>query len=95
MQNIILVIHIILAFLITGLVLLQKSEGGALGALSGSGANGFLTARQAGNLLTKLTSYLFAAFICTSLTLIIMANRTEKAEPVSLVPTTTQQQPAE
>ncbi len=90
MQTIILVIHILLALGITVLVLLQRSEGGALGALGGSqGAAGLFTGRQAGNILTRLTTYLFIGFVCTSLTLVIMAKNASAPETVTIVPVET------
>jgi preprotein translocase subunit SecG len=63
----ILVIHCILAAALVGVVLLQRSEGGALGI--GGGPSGFMTARGAGNLLTRATSILAALFVVTSLAL--------------------------
>lgn len=92
MQTFILALHIILALAITALVLLQRS-GGGLGSLAGGqSANSFLTGRQAGSLLTKLTSYFFVGFIATSLTLVIMAKKTQVAEEVPLIPAQQEQQ---
>ena len=89
MQSVVLVIHIMLAITITCLVLLQRSEGGALGGLGGGqGANGLFTGRQAGNILTKLTGTFFACFIITSLTLVIMAKGSANAETASIIPVT-------
>ena len=65
METFILAIHIILAFGLTFLVLIQKSDGGALGSLGGQGASSFLTGRQVGNALTKITGFFFAAFVIT------------------------------
>lgn len=91
MYSFILVIHILLAFGITVLVLLQRSEGG-LGGLGGNNsAANFLTSRQTGNLLSKLTKYFFTAFVCTSLALVIMAKKTVAPENVSLIPVATEQ----
>ena len=59
LQTILLVAIIIVAIALTGIVLLQKSEGGALGM--GGGPSGFMTARGAGNLLTVTTWWLAAA----------------------------------
>lgn len=88
MQTFILTIHIILAICITIFVLLQRSEGGALGALGGGqGGAGLFTSRQAGNLLSRMTAYCFAAFIITSLTLVIMAKNNNEVEKISIVPT--------
>ncbi len=93
MQSVILAIHIMLAIAITILVLLQRSEGGALGGLAGGqGANGFLTGRQAGNLLTKLTGGFFACFIITSLSLVLMAKGPANASANNSLPITGQTQ---
>jgi preprotein translocase subunit SecG len=54
-----------------GLVLLQRSEGGALGIGGGSGA--FLTGRSAGNMLSHTTAYLAIAFFITSLALALLS----------------------
>ena len=76
-----------LALGITCLVLLQRGEGG-LGGLGGSNsAANFLTSRQTGTLLSKLTKYFFVCFVCTSLTLVIMAKKANVTQPVDLVPT--------
>lgn len=68
MENVVLTVHLILALLMIGVVLLQRSEGGGL--LSGGGA---MSARGATNALTKLTWILAAAFIGTSITLTVIA----------------------
>ena len=87
MYSFILAIHIMLALGITCLVLLQRGEGG-LGGLGGSNsAANFLTSRQTGTLLSKLTKYFFVCFVCTSLTLVIMAKKANVAQPVDLLPT--------
>ena len=93
MSSVILSIHIMLAIAITILVLLQRSEGGALGGLGGGqGANGLFTGRQAGNILTKATTVFFACFIVTSLALVIMAkNATAVPTETILPPVTTEQ----
>ncbi len=89
MQTIILTIHIILAICITLFVLLQRSEGGALGSLGGGqSASSMFTGRQAGNFLSRMTVYLFIGFIVTSLTLVIMAKQNSVDEKISIVPTT-------
>jgi preprotein translocase subunit SecG len=74
MENIILIIHLILALGIIGLVLLQRSEGGGLGIGGGSGGLGALaSAGTTGNILTRATAFCAAAFFCTSLVLAILA----------------------
>ncbi|MCB2111403.1 MAG: preprotein translocase subunit SecG [Rhodobacteraceae bacterium] len=68
MENVILTVHLILALLLIGVVLLQRSEGGGL--LSTGGA---MSARGAANALTRLTWAFAAAFIATSITLTLLA----------------------
>ncbi|MCU0828666.1 MAG: preprotein translocase subunit SecG [Tabrizicola sp.] len=72
MENVVLAIHLILALLLIGVVLLQRSEGGGLGI--GGGGNA-MSARSAATGLTKVTWLLAAAFIVTSITLTILATR--------------------
>ena len=71
MENFIIVINIILAVLLVLVILLQKSEGGALGI--GVSQDSFITSRSAGNILTKVTAILAALFIFTSISLTIMS----------------------
>lgn len=96
MNAVLLAIDIILAVSLTILVLLQRSEGGAMGALGGGNGNSLFTGRQAGNILTRLTWWLFAFLVITNLLLVILAKQSTVAETVSLVPTqTTQSTPTE
>lgn len=74
MAAVILVIHLMVAAALVGVVLLQKSEGGALG-IGGGGAGGFLTGRGQANLLTRVTAGLAAAFFTTSILLTILAKQ--------------------
>lgn len=74
MENIILTVHLILAVILIGVVLLQRSEGGGLGASNTSGS-GVMTGRQAANALTKVTWGLAALFLITSITLTVIASR--------------------
>ena len=71
MENILLVINIILALLLVLFVLLQKSEGGALGI--GVSQENFMLSRSAGSFLTKTTAIVAALFIITSISLTIMS----------------------
>ena len=73
MIKFVLVIHLLIAAAMIAIVLLQKSEGGALGIGGGGGGGGFLTGRGTANLLTRLTAGLACAFFITSLTLTILA----------------------
>ena len=61
MTTVLLVIHIMIAIALIAVVLLQRSEGGALGI--GGGGGGFMTGRGAGNALTKTTAVLAAALL--------------------------------
>lgn len=72
MENVVLIIHLILALGLIGVVLLQRSEGGGLG-LGGGGGGGLVSARGAATALGKVTWALAIAFIITSLTLTIIA----------------------
>ena len=79
MQNVILTIHLIIALLLIGAVLLQRSEGGALG-MGGGGGGGVMSGRSAATALQKATWGLTAAFIATSLTLTVLATQTARDE---------------
>ena len=72
MQDIVLIVHLIIAIFLIAVVLLQRSEGGALG-IGGGGGGGLVSARGAASALSKVTWFLAAAFIATSLTLTIIA----------------------
>ena len=71
MENIILVFNIILAIILVAIILLQKSEGGALGI--GASQDSFISSRSAGGVLTKLTAMIATLFIITSVSLTIMS----------------------
>ena len=71
MENLVLIINIILAVLLIGSVLLQKSEGGALGL--GASQESFISSRSAGSFLTKTTAIIAALFIITSIALTILS----------------------
>ena len=71
MENLLLVINIILAVILVLLVLLQKSEGGALGI--GVSQDNFMLSRSAGNFLTKATAIIATLFIICSLCLTILS----------------------
>ena len=71
MENILLTINVILAFILVILVLIQKSEGGALGI--GISQESFMFSRSAGDFLTKATGFIAALFIICSLSLTIVS----------------------
>ncbi|MCU0908760.1 MAG: preprotein translocase subunit SecG [Rhodobacteraceae bacterium] len=80
MENVVLIVHLILALALIAVVLLQRSEGGGLGM---GGGGGVMSARGAATALGKVTWALAAAFICTSLTLtVIAAQNTEGASVI-------------
>ena len=70
METLLLVIHITLAILLIGSVLLQKSDGGALGI--GGNSDNLMSSRSAGNFLTKFTTILAFLFIITSVSLTLI-----------------------
>lgn len=71
MENIVLIVHLVIAVFLIAVVLLQRSEGGALGI--GGGGGGLVSSRGAATALAKVTWALAAAFLATSLTLTIIA----------------------
>lgn len=73
MIEVFLAIEIIIALFLVAIILMQRSEGGALGmGGGGSGVGGLMSARGAGDLLTRLTAVLAAAFITVSLVLAVL-----------------------
>ena len=70
METLLLLVHIILAILLIGSVLLQKSDGGALGI--GGNSDNLMSSRSAGNFLTKFTAVLAFLFIITSISLTLI-----------------------
>ncbi len=80
MLNVLLVVHLLIAIALVGVILLQRSEGGALGI---GGGGGLMTGRAAGNLLTRATAILVAGFFLTSMGLALISN--ERSKPSSLM----------
>lgn len=78
MTNVLLVVHLILCLGLIILVLIQRSEGGALSGLGGGGQgggmSGLMTGRSASNLLTRATGLMAGGFMITSLVLSLIAN---------------------
>src|SRR5262245_55134417 len=81
MQTVLLVVHLMIAAGLVGVVLLQRSEGGALG-IGGGGGGGFLTGRATPTPLTPVPAALAAAFFATSLLLTMVGQRTAPAGSV-------------
>jgi preprotein translocase subunit SecG len=90
MTTVLLVVHLMIAAALVGVVLLQRSEGGALGI---GGGGGFMTGRGASNLLTRVTAGLAAAFFATSILLTMIATRPDK--PRSIMDPAPASQPAD
>ena len=71
MENVLLIVHLIIALFLIAVVLLQRSEGGALGI--GGGGGGLVSARGAATALSKVTWALAIGFLCTSILLTIVS----------------------
>jgi len=84
MENILLILNIIFAFILVILVLMQKSEGGALGI--GVSQESYMFSRTAGNFMTKATAVVATLFIICSLALTIVS-RGELAPTSSVLDT--------
>ena len=80
MENIILIIHVIVAALLIGSVLLQRSEGGALGI--GAGNDSLMSSQSAADFLTKFTSVMAVFFIITSISLTIIHKKEKPSGPI-------------
>lgn len=78
MANILLVIHVLIALALIATVLLQRSEGGALGI--GGGGGNMMSGKGAGNLLSRSTAILAACFFVTSIGLTVLARTNSKTE---------------
>lgn len=103
MENVILIVHLILALSLIVIVLLQRSEGGGLGI--GGGGGGVMTGRAAATALGKLTWGVAIGFIITSVTLTILAaansdnasviDRITEAPPATTAPAPATPDPAD
>ena len=80
MENFILILNIILAILLIGVILLQRSEGGALGL--GVSQDNFISSRSAGSFLTKATAIIATLFIITSISLTIISKEESSSKSV-------------
>jgi preprotein translocase subunit SecG len=82
MTTVLLVIHLLIAISMVGVILIQRSEGGALGGLGGGTMGGMMSARGTANLLTRTTGILAACFITTSLALAILAGHANRGSSI-------------
>lgn len=83
METVLLVAHLMIALVMIGVILLQRSEGGALG-IGGSSNAGLLSARGTASALTRTTAILAFCFMLSSLTLALLARH--DYESPALVP---------
>ncbi|MTI16647.1 preprotein translocase subunit SecG [Rhodobacteraceae bacterium RKSG542] len=92
METVLIVIHLMVVLALVALVLLQRSEGGALG-IGGGGGGGFMSSRGTANVLTRGTAILAVAFFATSLGLSLLARYDERpGSLIDAVPTAPQTQ---
>ena len=93
MENVVLTVHLILALLLIGVVLMQRSEGGGLGM--GGGGGGVMSGRAAATALGKLTWIFAIGFIITSISLtVIAAQKASNSSVIDAVGTTAPGTPA-
>jgi preprotein translocase subunit SecG len=88
MSEVLLVVHLLIALALVGVILLQRSEGGALGI--GGGSGNLFSSRGVGNALTRATAILAAAFFATSIALTIMSSKRPGSLFQSVTPSATQ-----
>lgn len=81
MSTFVLVIHTLIAILLCGVILMQKSEGGGLG-IGGGNAGGLMSARGAADLLTRSTTVLASLFVATSIILAVLAAAGHKSRVI-------------
>ncbi|MFQ5533977.1 MAG: preprotein translocase subunit SecG [Sphingomonadales bacterium] len=90
MEQVVLVIHILIAAILVAVVLLQRSEGGALGI--GGGSGGLVSARGAANMLTRATAILAGLFMLTSILLTVLAaGRSTPTSVLDVAPAVTEE----
>jgi preprotein translocase subunit SecG len=80
MATILLVIHLMIAVTLVATILLQRSEGGALGI--GGGGGGLVSNRAAGNMLTRTSGILAGLFFLTSIGLTLLAREESRATSI-------------
>ncbi|WP_291842513.1 preprotein translocase subunit SecG [Maricaulis sp.] len=81
MTTVLLIIQLLVALGLIGVILLQRSEGGALG-IGGGGGGGMMSGRGAANILTRTTMILAAVFIGNSILLAIVTGVTADGDRV-------------
>ncbi len=84
MYTALIVLHIIVAFIMVGVILLQSGKGAEIGAAFGGSSQTVFGARGASTMLSKLTAVAATIFMVTSLTLAIMSKQRNYASPLGL-----------
>jgi preprotein translocase subunit SecG len=92
MTNVILAIHLVVALMLIGVVMLQRSEGGALGI--GGGSGNLFSSRGVASGLTRATAILAACFFATSIALTMLSNNRTGGSLVDQAPAQTENAPA-
>ena len=82
MSTVLLLILLIVSIIMTGLILIQRSEGGALGIGGGGGGGGLMSGRSAANSVTSMTGILGGVFLVCCLLLSIVFNRENQATSI-------------
>lgn len=82
MENVVLVIHLILAMGLIGIVLIQRSEGGGLGLGGGGGGAGTRSGRPASTPIAKVTWFFAIGFVITSISLTVIAAQNANSDSV-------------
>ena len=84
MQQILIVVHLVIVLALVGVILLQRSDSGALGGLGGGGGglSVFMTGRGQANALTRATAILATCFFLTSIALAVLAGSASKPRSV-------------
>ncbi len=96
MYTALIVLHVIVAFIMIGVILLQSGKGAEIGAAFGGSSQTVFGARGASTLLSKLTAISAAIFMVTSLSLAILSKQKNYSSPLGLdkpVPTQTAPSP--
>ena len=84
MQQILIVVHLVIVLALVGVILLQRSDSGALSGLGGGGGglSGFMTGRGQANALTRATAILATCFFINSIALAVLASSASKPRSV-------------
>ena len=82
MANVLLVIQLLISIVLTFLILIQRSEGGALGIGGGGGGGGLMSGRSATNSITRATAILGALFIINCMVLSVVFNKENQSTSI-------------